>query len=120
MHYLHSISEGKGNNYTGLCVFIKKKNSLHSRIDLLTRVAGFRVLLKIKRYSPYLAKFSLNKRGAGNLNKKLYYVFETNKENKTFTTPITNKSRKRRINDPRTNLLKKSKKSKVILDDTRF
>ena len=119
MHYLHSVSEGKGNSYTGLCVYIKKKKSLHSRIDILTRVAGFRVLLKIKRFSPYLAKFSINKRGAGNLKKKLYYVFDKYKESKTFTTPISNNSKKRRIGDPK-KVVRKLKKSKVVLDDTRF
>lgn len=55
-HYLHSISEGKGNEFKGVVVGRDRKRSLTGAISVLLRVAGVRTFFKIKQFSPFFLK----------------------------------------------------------------
>ena len=70
-HYLHSLSEGKGNLYTGLCIGVKKRKSLHCTVMVLCRVAGARTFFSLKMNSPFLVYFKIVKKGSGNLKVQL-------------------------------------------------
>ncbi len=75
--------------------------------------------MKIKRYSPFLAKFQILKRGSGNHQKNITFYAEKYKDKQNFNTPIIKGGRSKRLGDS-TKDSKKNKKSKVVLDDTRF
>lgn len=58
-HYLHSVSEGKGNEFVGVVAGRHKKRSLSGMVTILLRAAGVRTLFKIKQYSPFFVKVRL-------------------------------------------------------------
>ena len=87
-HYLHSISEGKGNEFTGLCMGLTRKNSLHASFWVMVRVAGLSTLFNVKLNSPFLAHLEILKRGSGNHKSKLFYMIKNLKASNKFTTPI--------------------------------
>lgn len=75
-HYYHSLSEGKGNTYTGLVVNRRNPYQLSGRFDVIFRFCGVEVYMGVKQYSPFLSNFKLVQRGSGNLRKHLYYLWE--------------------------------------------
>ena len=96
-HYLHSISEGGGNEYTGLCIGVAQPNSLNANFWVLMKVAGQTTMMNVKLHSPFLVKLELLKKGSGNHNKKLFYLTRNMKQNAKFLTPmIKNKIKPRK------------------------
>ena len=86
-HYIHSLSEGKGNDITGVCIGRSKPNSLHSSFDVATRMAGAKLTFKVKENSPFLTNFSLQKMGSGRIRKKLTNFIEKDPFQK-FDKPV--------------------------------
>ena len=87
-HYLHSLSEGKGNEFNGLCLGVSKRNSLHANFWVIVRVTGEPTIFNIKLHSPFLAKLEIVHRGSGNHRAKLFSMVDKMKRNSKFNTPL--------------------------------
>lgn len=87
-HYLHSLSEGKGNEFTGLCLGVAKRESLHANFWVIVRVSGSPTLFNVKLHSPFLANLEIVQRGSGNHNSKLFSYLKTMKANNKFNMPM--------------------------------
>ncbi len=96
-HYLHSISQGKGNTYKGLVLCHKYKNSLKGRIDVLTELAGEKFLFKIKKFSPFITQLSLHEKGSGNFRHNITnHVINSARFNQSVSVPLKRVQKKKK------------------------
>ena len=87
-HYLHSISQGKGNSYKGLVLKHKAPNCLNGRIDVLTELAGEKFLFKIMKFSPFVTQLSIHERGSGNFRRNITnHVVNSQRLNQSVSVP---------------------------------
>ena len=114
-HYLHSLSEGKGNEFVGLCLGVSKMKSLHANFWVIVRVAGEPTLFNIKVHSPFVANLEIAHRGSGNHNAKLFSLLNKMKLNSKFNTPIIKGVPKAREGEVKLEA-KKAKSQSVIYD----
>lgn len=96
-HYLHSISQGKGNTYKGLVLCHKSQNSLKGRIDVLTELAGEKFLFKIMKFSPFVTSLSVFEKGSGDLRRNITnHVLKSQRINGSVSTPIKRVQKKKK------------------------
>ena len=74
-HFLHSLSEGKGNLITAVCLGVTRKNTYKAGFYVMFNFGGMRCFGKIHHYSPMVAWFSIKTLGAGNCNYKMFYLW---------------------------------------------
>lgn len=116
-HYLHSLSEGKGNTFTGIVIGKWRSRGFKAAFMVVFHFYGEPVKMKIFENSPFLVHFEVWKRGTGNFRSKCHYVWENMEPHHRFDQPILRKKVLSRSGD-----LKKKKRSKmggstVIYDD---
>ncbi len=96
-HYLHSISQGKGNTLKGLVLAHKFPNSLKGRIDVLTELAGDKIVFKMMKYSPFLTSLNLFEKGSGNFRKNITnHVLNSNRVNQSVSAPLRRVQKKKK------------------------
>lgn len=98
-HMLHSLSEGKGNTYTGLVIGRKKKNSLMGEFVIVFRFCGYQVTMNAKQYSPMISNLRIVARGSGNLRSKLYHFKKMRLSKEDLSRPIIRRTMKKRRED---------------------
>lgn len=94
---LHSLSEQKGNNYTGLCIGTKRMNSLNATFRALIRYCGCMVEMDIKVYSPLLSDLKLVAKGSpAHQKRKMYWLADLELTKEQLQSPIVKNSKKRK------------------------
>lgn len=102
-HMQHSISEGKGNTIEALCLGRKKKKKYNGAFYCCFNFGGVRAFAFIHHLSPMLAHFALKQKGSGNLQSKLYRLWDRNTEIHQKILPvIRNGVMKRREGEKKT------------------
>lgn len=91
-HFLHSLSEGKGNSYTGIIIQKKNRNSLMGGFKIKFRAAGVETLMDVKQYSPFLANFELLHKGSGRTRSKLGYLIHKQMTPTDYFKPIVKRT----------------------------
>jgi len=94
--YLHSLSEGKGNSYTGTIIGRSRRNTYNATFRVLFRFCGVQVEMNVKQFSPMLANFRLVAKGSGNLRSKLFYLNKMNLTKEELMRPIIKRAAKGR------------------------
>lgn len=117
-HYLHSLSEGKGNTYTGVIIGKWRCKGLGASFLVVFHFCGEPVRMKIFENSPFLVHFEIWKRGTGNFRKKCYYVWENMESHHTFNQPMLKKKMLSRSSDKKKKSSGKRTGSSVIYDET--
>ena len=107
--YLHSISEGRGNYYTGICIGRSRKNEIDATFKVVFRFGGVEVVMNVKQNSPFLSDFKLVARGSGNHRSKLNYVAELGLTKEQLLKPMIKHNTMRRRKED--GVLKKIKES---------
>ena len=97
--FLHSISEGKGNLYTGTVIGRTRRNTYNAAFRVLFRFCGVEVEMNVRQYSPMLSAFKLVARGSGNLRSKLFYLGKLGLTKEQLTRPIIKRTMKKRKED---------------------
>lgn len=98
-HFLHSMSEGKGNLYRGVCLGVTRRNSWAAGFYVMFNFGGVRIFGKIHFYSPFLAHFALVQKGSGDLQQKMFKLWDKNKQGTIPVHPVIRKFIKRRKGD---------------------
>jgi len=117
-HFVRTISEGKGNTYTGVIIGRSQPNSLAAGFKVIFRFCGVEVLLNVKQHSPMLQDFKLVAKGRGQIRNKLYYLWTK----RTLTAddckkPIVKKGRTaHRVGEPPRVAHKQTASRKLKLD----
>ncbi|KRX01101.1 Translation protein SH3-like domain [Pseudocohnilembus persalinus] len=75
VQFMHGISEGKINTYTGIVIGRKKRNSLSASFKFIFRYCGVEVFMNVMENSPFLKDIKIVSRGQGNLRSQLTYLW---------------------------------------------
>lgn len=113
-HYLHSMSQGRGNEYTGIVIGKYRQNSLYGSFCVVGKVSGVPVKFKIKMNSPLVVNFKLVAKGSGNLRAKLNYIWEKVSINDKLNSPIFKKKSGPWKENTVANKIKKHNSSKTL------
>lgn len=115
-HMLHSLSEGKGNTYTGLIIGRRRKNSLMGEFVIVFRFCGYQVCMNAKQFSPMIQNLRIVSRGSGNLRSKLYHFKKMRLSKEDLNRPIIRRSMKKRREDVAKSKKGSSRRSGIKFD----
>lgn len=84
----HSMSEGKFDEYIGVCIGKYQYNTLNAGFALSLNIENDPIMLRFKLYSPLIAKVEILRYGSNRNRAKLNYLLDPYIEKGTLLDPV--------------------------------